>query len=126
MCIRDSCNFLTGKKSDNSPLAHIPPFNAKISFTYQEKHHELNINTHYNAWKLIEDYDEAGVDNLAEATINGNPSWFTLNLAYTNRIDKNIAFVFAIKNILDAHYKTFASGLSASGRNFIVSLNTSF
>ena len=124
--ITANCNFLKGRKSDNSPLAHIPPFNAKVSFTYQEKRHAFNISTHYNAWKLIDDYDEAGVDNLAEATINGNPSWFTLNLAYTNKIDKNITFVFAIKNILDTHYKTFASGLSASGRNFIFSFNTSF
>lgn len=124
--ITANCNFLTGEKSDNKPLAHIPPFNAKISFSYQEKEHALNINAHYNAWKLAEDYDEAGVDNLAEATIDGNPSWFTLNLAYKNQINENIEFIFAIKNILDAHYKTFGSALSASGRSFVLSLNSCF
>jgi hemoglobin/transferrin/lactoferrin receptor protein len=32
----------------------------------------------------------------------------------------------ALENILDQHYKTFASGLSAPGRNFIVTLKARF
>ena len=31
-----------------------------------------------------------------------------------------------IKNIFDVHYKTFGSALSASGRNFILSLHAKF
>ena len=119
-------NYLNGETNDNKPLAHIPPFNAKLSFRYQLKERTFDFYTHYNAWKLAEDYDEAGVDNLIEATSDGTPSWYTLNLAYSNKIDKNISFTFSVKNILDAHYKTFGSGLSASGRNFVITLNTAF
>jgi hemoglobin/transferrin/lactoferrin receptor protein len=32
----------------------------------------------------------------------------------------------AVENILDTHYKAFASGLSAPGRNVIMSLKTVF
>ena len=124
--ITTSCNYLKGETNDNKPLAHIPPINAKISFNYTLKTHTFDFYVHYNAWKLAVDYDEAGVDNLVEATIDGNPSWHTLNLAYINKIDENIEFTIAIKNILDAHYKSFSSGLSASGRNFVIALHTTF
>jgi len=76
--------------------------------------------------KKFEDYDNAGVDNIEEATNEGNPSWFTLNTTYTTKIDESLSFSFGVKNILDAHYKLFGSGLSSSGRNFTVSLHTYF
>ena len=68
----------------------------------------------YNAWKFAEEYDLSGIDNLEEATVNGNPSWYTLNLHYLRKIDHQLSFSFGIENLLDIHYKHFASGLSAS------------
>ena len=124
--IAASCNQLIGKTNKNTSLAHIPPFNAKISFTYKLNKNVFNLYSNYNGWKLAENYDESGVDNIEEATNDGNPSWFTLNFAYGNNINNDIKFTFAIKNILDAHYKTFGSGLSASGRNFIIGIETLF
>lgn len=126
LVITFSCNYLKGLANDKSPLAHIPPFNAKLSLNYKLRKHIIDYYTNYNAWKLSIDYDEAGVDNLEEATIDGSPSWFTHNIAYSNKIDKNITIHFAIKNILDAHYKTFSSGISGSGRNFIMALKAAF
>ena len=75
---------------------------------------------------MAKDYDDAGVDNLEEATIDGNPSWHTINLVYAKKLEANLSYSIAIKNILDAHYKTFGSGISASGRNFILSLRARF
>ena len=66
------------------------------------------------------------MDNLEEATVDGSPEWYTLNLHYSYKIDGLLNFGFGIENIMDIHYKTFASGLSASGRNIIVSLSSSF
>lgn len=126
LLIAASCNYLKGRKNNNKPLAHIPPLNSKLSLNYQLKQHIFNFYTHYSAWKLAENYDEAGIDNLDEATASGNPSWYTLNISYSYKVDKNITFSFAIKNMLDFHYKTFGSGLSASGRNFILSLDSTF
>ena len=126
LLISASCNYLKGKSSENKPLAHIPPFNAKLKVDYNIKRQTFRISTNYNGWKLASEYDEAGVDNLEEATNEGNPSWYTLNLAHIYKITPQLALSFAIKNILDTHYKTFGSGLSASGRNFIISLGADF
>lgn len=119
-----SINYLKGCAKNNQPLAHIPPLNSKIKLKYQHKNDNFEIYTIYNSWKKLESYDNAGIDNLEEATADGNPMWFTLNLSYLKKIDSHISFGFAIKNILDRHYKTFASGLSASGRNFVFSLKS--
>ena len=124
--MRSRFNYLIGKTNDNRPLAHIPPFNCKVAFNYKFKKHIFDFYTYYNGWKLAKDYDDAGVDNLEEATIDGNPSWYTINLAYSKKIDTNLSYSIAIKNILDAHYKTFGSGISASGRNFVLSLRSYF
>ena len=124
--VRSRLNYLIGKTNDNRPLAHIPPFNCKIAFNYKFKKQTFDFYTYYSGWKLAKDYDDAGVDNLEEATIDGNPSWYTINLVYSKKLGTNLSFSIAIKNILDAHYKTFGSGISASGRNFVLSLRSSF
>ena len=56
----------------------------------------------------------------------GYPSWWTLNLHSSYRINDYLTAQFAIENILDQFYKPFASGVSAPGRNFIVTLRTHF
>ncbi|MDB0027582.1 hypothetical protein N9D80_03410 [Flavobacteriales bacterium] len=58
--------------------------------------------------------------------IDGSPAWYTLNFSYNSKIDDNLSFSIAIENITDIHYKTFGSGLSASGVNIILSLITNF
>ncbi len=124
--ISANCNYLKGETYANKPLAHIPPLNAKLTFSYVFKQHEFEFYTKYNAWKKSKDYDMEGVDNLEEATIDGTPMWYTLNLHYSNKIDNMLSFGFGIQNIMDIHYKTFASGISASGRNLILSLQSNF
>ena len=57
--------------------------------------------------EIADSYDELWTTD--EATIDGNPSWYTLNLAYSNNISNDIKTTFSVKNILDAHYKTFGS-----------------
>ncbi|MBC8266174.1 MAG: TonB-dependent receptor [Flavobacteriales bacterium] len=124
--ISANCNYLKGRNSNNKPLAHIPPLNATVSFAYLYRQQEIEFYCKYNAWKKQEDYDIAGVDNLEEATIDGTPMWYTLNLHYSYKIDETLTIGIGLENMMNIHYKTFASGISASGRNFILSLHSNF
>ena len=121
-----SINILRGKTSDKLPLAHIPPANIISELNYNFKKQFISFGIHYNGLKKSEDYDISGVDNIEEATKIGNPSWCTLNLKYKINIDKNLTFISGVYNITDIHYKTFGSGISASGRNFSLSLQAKF
>jgi len=119
-------NYIVGIDNNNDPLAHIPPLNGRASLEYKNKNYSVDFYVVYNEWKCAEDYDLAGVDNLEEATNDGAPAWYTLNIGYSQNITQNMVVMMKIKNLTDIHYKTFGSGISASGRNFIVALNTSF
>ena len=119
-------NYLKGKNNNNQPLAHIPPTNLKISLSKKVKASDISLIYNYCDWKNESEYDYNGVDNLNEATIDGNPPWQIFNLIYDKTITENIICSFSINNLLDAHYKTFGSGISSSGRNFVVSLTSKF
>ena len=80
----------------------------------------------YNSKKDASDFDDNGVDNLDEATLDGSPSWQILNFNFAKNISRNLSTTFSIENIFDAHYKVFGSGISSNGRNFVVSLTSKF
>tara|TARA_B100000902_G_scaffold12252_1_gene14924 strand:- start:57922 stop:60231 length:2310 start_codon:yes stop_codon:yes gene_type:complete len=119
-------NFVNGTSSDSLPLSHIPPFSIKGELNYIiNNNSRLCFFSKFNAYKPSENFDANGVDNLEEATIDGIPSWCTFNINYTINVS-NLKINLACENITDIHYKTFGSGISSSGRNFIVSLHSKF
>lgn len=108
--------------SDDVPLGHIPPVYGKASVNYASEKFQSSLYTHFNGWKRIELYSPSGVDNENEATPDGTPAWYTLNFSNTFVFSERIKLQLAVENILDQHYKPFASGISAPGRNFIATL----
>jgi hemoglobin/transferrin/lactoferrin receptor protein len=119
-------SYIKGETGTGRPLAHIPPLNSQLNLNYSLKKHLFNISHVYNGWKNVEEYDDNGVDNFDEATEQGTPAWQIINLKYNNNFSSNITFSISTQNLFDVHYKTFGSGISSSGRNFIVSLTNRF
>ena len=72
--------------------------------------------------KKLADYNLNGEDNLQFALPTGTPSWYTINLRGTYDINEHFSAQVGIDNMLDRNYRHFASGISASGRNVILSL----
>jgi hemoglobin/transferrin/lactoferrin receptor protein len=70
----------------------------------------------------MEDYSPSGEDNQQYATPDGMPSWYTLNLKAGYQINRYLGIQAGVENILDHHYRNFASGISAPGRNIFVTL----
>ncbi|MFM7017078.1 MAG: TonB-dependent receptor plug domain-containing protein [Bacteroidota bacterium] len=122
-------NYTYGRiKTDSvdSPLDHIPPFQARMSLKYQTEKFSSLFYANYNGSKQLKDYFLNGEDNEQYATSTGMPAWCTLNLSVSYKIHKNINLNFAIENLLDTQYRVFASGMNAAGRNFILSLRGNF
>ncbi len=125
--LKSSFNYIKGWNTfDDSPLAHIPPVYGQTSLSYVRERFQFRFLARYNGWKNAEDFDLAGTDNLDLATVDGSPSWYTLNAYVTYHLDKNVFFTLAFENIMDVHYRPFSSGVSAPGRNVILSLRTKF
>ena len=68
-------------------------------------------------------------DNLQYATSNGLPAWYTVNFKTQYSIYKRgtlVTLQTGIENIFDVHYRLFASGISAMGRNFYATIRVGF
>jgi hemoglobin/transferrin/lactoferrin receptor protein len=108
------------------PLDHIPPFFGSSRISYENQKFQAEFFIQYNGWKRLKDYQPNGEDNLPQATPNGMPAWQTLNFRSAYQVHKSLKLQLALENILDQNYRVFASGISAPGRNFIISLRGNF
>ncbi len=114
------------------PLDHIPPVYGMTSFRLKYKKLTTDLYFRYNGWKNLEDYSPSGEDNITANPVdaNGNnigmPAWYTINCKAAYRATKFLTIQAGVENILDAHYRYFASGISAPGRNFMGSLKINF
>lgn len=105
--------------SADTPLDHIPPFMAHVSFTYTNNKFSSDFFINYNGAKKLKDYFLNGEDNEQYATPMGMPAWFTVNFRASYKLHKMIALQAGVDNIFDTQYRTFSSGINAPGRNLI-------
>jgi hemoglobin/transferrin/lactoferrin receptor protein len=123
-----SYTFTKGRVLDNNketPLDHIPPTFGRIALDYQKEKLQLSLYSLFNGTKKTADYRLGTEDNelySADAQKGFMPSWMTLNLRVGYQLGRNAEIQAGIENILDQHYRIFASGVSAAGRNVNVTL----
>ncbi|RNI26777.1 TonB-dependent receptor [Rufibacter latericius] len=109
-----------------TPLDHIPPVFGKTSLYLTLPRFRSEFFVQYNGWKHLEDYNPVGEDNLQYATPQGVPAWYTLNLRTAYQFHPRLQFQAALENILDQFYRVYASGVSAPGRNLVLTLRGNF
>ncbi len=103
------------------PLGHIPPEYGQVSIDFQQRNYNMKVVGRYNLAKPISAYG-GSVDNPEFATSEGALAWMVYN-AYANVLFSSSAtFQIGLENVLDTHYRPFASGISAPGRNIKVTL----
>ena len=123
--LSSSINYTHGRiytEGEEKPLDHIPPLYGKTSLQFTWKKLRAEFFSQYSGWKKLADYSDSGEDNLAYATADGMPAWVTYNLRIGYQFNSKLSAQVACENILDKNYRTFASNISAPGRNFIVTL----
>ena len=111
------------------PLDHVAPVFGKIGVTGRWGHFTGELFALYNGAKDSSDYNLRGEDNQiysADPVRGYTPSWTTANFRAAYEINNNFTVQFAAENILDKYYRVFASGLSAPGRNFVLTLRGRF
>ena len=138
--LNSSMTYTKGVSLDNTePLSSIPPFFGDASLKYRLKKWQFGFDFRFNAEKLAKYYNiEEGIDNLDETPIinpdaaddidkyYGVPAWQTYSLSSQYKLNQYATIRIKVDNILDTHYKEFASGVSAAGRNFSLSVNAQF
>jgi hemoglobin/transferrin/lactoferrin receptor protein len=119
--LNGTLNYTKGHNlSDDVPLGHIPPLFGRTSLTYRKSSFFLDTYFVYQGWKYTEDFSPYGEDNEAEAMEYGFPSWWTANIKAGFKTGKFLEFMIAVENLFDKFYKSYAAGVSAPGRNLIL------
>jgi len=116
---RTTLTYTSGRDTeDDVPMRHIPPLFGQTSVMYEADRWMAEIWSRYDNWKQL--HDLAPDDDAY--TEDGVPSWWTLNLRGSVKVVEHLEVTAALENIMDLHYRPYASGISAPGRNLIVSL----
>jgi|FLOH01.1.fsa_nt_gi hemoglobin/transferrin/lactoferrin receptor protein len=122
---------IKGEDDKGEPIRHAPPLYGETKITYEKNRLRMALGADYNT--------EISYGNLAPSErdkaflyakdANGNPyspGWWTLNFMGSYAFNEKFVASFGIDNILDYRYRTYSSGISAPGRNFIVAFRYSF
>ncbi|WP_369048363.1 TonB-dependent receptor plug domain-containing protein [Tenacibaculum sp. UWU-22] len=132
--------YTKGKTYDSKePMSSIPPLFGDFNLNYSKNKIETGINIRFNARKKVNQYNTTeGIDNIEQTPIinanatedtlkyYGSPSWVSVGLNGKYSINEIWAVQAQLTNLFDQHYKEFASGISAPGRNLSVSLLVGF
>ena len=132
-------NFTYTHAARNEMIGALPsilPFYGGAVLHYKKDAFNLNLNYIFNSRKNKEDYSSGGEDGLEEtplittvdnqAVFAGTPKWSIFSLRGNYQLNKTVLLNAAVENIFDLHYRTFASGISAPGRSFIMGTRVNF
>lgn len=110
-----------------SASRHAAPLFGVSRLTYKTSNLSLQFYAAYQGERRFEDLavEEQGKDEIYAKDTNGNnysPSWYTLNIKALYEITEHFTLSTGLENITDQRYRPYSSGISAPGRNFILSL----
>ena len=123
-----TASFSNGKEqSTGEPLRHTTPVFGKIGVKVKESKWETQLYVDFNGPRWKESIPSTEIDDKPYLyTGDGSPEWYTINLKSNYQASSFLSVTGGIENIFDTHYRPYSSGISAPGRNFIISLRGSF
>jgi hemoglobin/transferrin/lactoferrin receptor protein len=127
--LQSSLNVQQGRiqtTGEDTPLDHIPPTFGRTALLWKAKNMQGEVWAMYNGWKRIQDFRLNTEDNEEYATADGMPAWYTLNIRLQFFLPRNASLQIACENVLNHHYRVFASGISGAGRNLMLTWRLGF
>jgi len=126
-------NVIGGTEEDHDievPIRHVAPNFGNTHLIWTENNIKIDAFLNYN--------NELSFNQLAPSEIekdyiyaldeNGNPyapTWYTLNVRTQYQMNKSMLLTASLENITNQRYRMYSSGISAAGRNLILSLKYS-
>lgn len=116
---------------DTAPLRHAAPWFGITHLTYKHDRLKADLYALYNGAVTFEKLapSEREKVDLYAADERGNPyapAWTTLNLKLNYRLGDGLSVGLGLENMLDKRYQPYSSGITAPGRNLIVSARAQF
>jgi hemoglobin/transferrin/lactoferrin receptor protein len=129
--ITSNYTILSSTASNNQPIRHITPNFGGTSINFRSQDLSLSVYALYNQKFNFEQFtiNEKNDAYLYIKDENGNPyspAWITLNMKANYPFKENLSLTAGIENILNKRYRPYGSGITAPGRNFMLTLLASF
>ena len=136
LSLRSTISYQVGEEQSADslifyPKSHVAPIFGRTSISYQIRKLRFDVYANYNGgvsyanMPLTERQDPLVYAKDSDG-LPFSPSWMTLNAKMGFFPSKYVSIFIGIENITDQLYRTFGSGISAPGRNFIFTLRGTF
>lgn len=113
------------------PLRHAVPLFGSTHLIIEKHKFMVDLYADYNARIDAEDMPLSEISDSAPYAKNSKnqpfvPGWYTLNVKGSWFVNSNLSINAGLENLTNQLYRPFASGISAPGLNFILSVKASF
>ena len=123
--------------SNDYNLPSISPLFGQFSLKYAGTDLKIQLSYRFSSSKNPLDYSDGGEDSIEETpfvgldekgnkVFYGMPSWGVLKFSSSFQISNKTKASLVLDNLLDIHYREFASGISSPGRNLNIVLEHNF
>lgn len=128
-------NYQIGKEEledgELSPSRHAAPAFGTTRLTFRQDKLTMQIYADYSAGVSFENlnFEQRGKPVIYAKDTAGNPfspSWYTINVKAMYQFHEHFTISTGVENLADQRYRPYSSGLTAPGRNFIISLKAGF
>lgn len=135
LTFRSTISYQKGRQFDSDssayfPKAQVAPTFGRVSLNYKTRQLKVEAYWVYNGRVDYEDFPLNERDQLNYALdANGNvftPAWSTFNIKGSYFFNKHVSMTLGVENLTNVLYRTYGSGISSAGRNFIFSTKVSF
>ena len=120
--LRATASWNDGEDVNGVGLRHIPPAFGSAALSWRADQWSLAASFW---WAAAKPFDELPPEEQAKVGINytedGTPAWQRVDLQAMVTALQNVDVILQVENLFDLNYKTFASAISAPGRNMVVS-----
>lgn len=127
LMLKSNYTLLSSSSSNDEPIRHITPNFGATSIEYTKNkwvvvaYAQYNQRFDFEQFTLAEQQDEF-LYAKDSSGLPYSPAWYTLNARVVYKLHARVSLNAAIENILDKRYRPYSSGLTAPGRNIILSL----
>ena len=116
----------TTGEMERLPMSHIPPVFGRVASDIEGRWWTFEWYVLFSGAKDASRFGPYATDNLDLMLATGAPSWWTLNAEFSAKLHEKLECRLGVRNLLDMHYRVFASGISAAGRGVYVSAHAAF
>ena len=133
--LKGNVSYTFGKNTKlNQFIPSISPVFGRLTLNLSHDNSESEISYKFSGSKSPHKYSLGGEDGLEETPVahdlkygfHGMPSWGVLKISSSYIFSENLKTTLILDNLFDIHYREFASGISAPGRNLNIVLSYRF